>query len=376
MKGKVFKSLLAVVCLLCSTNVSAYDFEVDGLYYEIISESDFTCKVARHESGYGLYRDDIVIPATVSYNNMTLTVLEVGQNAFGQCKGLTSVIIPNSVTTIGGWAFEECNNLESVEIPNSINTIGDYAFSQCYRLESIELPNSVTTIGALAFWECHRLTSVTIPNSVTMLGDHAFAGCARLASVTLPNSITTIEYGTFYDCIKLASIEIPNSVTTIGYGAFNLCHSLTNVTIPNSVTTIESAAFGGSRGLTSVTLGNSVSSIDIWAFIDCRALTTLYSLNTTPPNIKFDTFDDRHYNEVDVYVPQEALEAYQSANVWKNFKNLHAISATEIEGIVPTTPNAKEIKRYDAAGHETNSNHKGLTIIKMSDGTTRKMMVK
>ena len=136
---------------------------------------------------------------------------------------ITKLIIPDDVTSIGEWAFYDCIGLTSVTIGNSVTSIGGYAFSGCSGLTSATIPNSVTSIGSSAFSGCSRLTSVTIGNSVTSIGGYAFKGCSGLTSVTIPNSVTRIGEWAFRDCSRLTSVTIPNSVTRIGSDAFNDC---------------------------------------------------------------------------------------------------------------------------------------------------------
>ena len=184
-----------------------------------------------------------------------------------------SIIFPNNVTSIGDNAFQGCSGLTSVTIPNSVNNIGSSAFQGCSGLTSVTIGNSVTNIGNNAFYGCNGLTSVTIPNSVTNIGNNAFYGCNGLTSVTISNSVTSIGEKAFAYCSGLTSIEIPNSVTSIGNDAFRDCSGLTSVTIPNSVTSIGGWAFINCTGLTSVRIGNSVTSIGPNAFYGCSGLT-------------------------------------------------------------------------------------------------------
>ena len=172
--------------------------------------------------------------------------------ALANCIGLTSVVIPNSVTSIGSYAFYGCTGLTSIIISNSVTSIGSSAFSRCTGLTSITIPNSVTSIEYQAFSGCTGLTSATIPNSVTRIGGDAFRDCTGLTSITIPNSVTSIGGFAFRDCTGLTSITIPNSVTSIGGFAFAGCARLTSITIPNSVTSIGELAFYGCTSLTSI----------------------------------------------------------------------------------------------------------------------------
>lgn len=372
MKKRFAKLLLTIICLLSSTNVAAYDFEVDGIYYDVLSWSDLTCEVVGGPNGY---IGDVVIPTTINYSDRILTVVSIA-NAFYDCRSLTSVTIPSSVTKIGDFAFTDCTSLVNLTIPNSVTSIGEGAFEGCTSLASVTIPNSVTKLGEAAFYDCRSLTSVTISNSVTTINKRTFTLCEGLTSVTIPNSVTQIGEDAFSGCKGLTSVILSNSVTKIEEYAFYYCNGLTSLTIPNSVTKIGAFAFKYCSSLTSVTLGNSVHTIETGAFEYCDTLTTLYSFNTTPPQIDKDNFTNNQWMSLNVYVPQEALAAYQSADVWKEFWNLQGFNPTGIESISPDTHVVKEIKRYNAAGRETDSNHKGLTIIKMSDGTTKKVMVK
>ena len=181
----------------------------------------------------------------ISFNELQYFtgLTSIGYGAFYYCTRLTSVTIPNSVTSISDRAFRDCN-LTSVTIPNSVTSIGYEAFYGC-TLTSVTIPNSVTSISDRAFIYCSNLTSVTIPNSVTSIGVRAFQNCSGLTSVTIPNSVTSIGYEAFYGCNRLTSVTIPNSVTSIGYNAFMDCSDLTTVNIPNSVTSIGNDAFSG-----------------------------------------------------------------------------------------------------------------------------------
>ena len=237
----------------------------------------------------------------------------IADAAFIGCSGLTSVTIPNSLTSIGDFAFEDCSGLTSVTIVNGVTSIGSNAFENCTGLTSVTIPNSVTSIGGGAFSGCSGLTSVTIPNGVTSIGGGAFSGCSGLTSITIPNSVTSIVGNPFPSCSKIKEIlvqsgnayftssengilftkdktliitypcarqgsdyTIPNSVTSIGDYAFSGCSGLTSVTIPGSVTSIGERTFYNCSNLTSVTIPGSVTSIGYSAFENCSGLSSVH----------------------------------------------------------------------------------------------------
>ncbi len=172
----------------------------------------------------------VKIPATYK----GVAVKGIGENAFEYCRSLTSITIPNSVTSIGNRAFSYCSSLTSIEIPDSVTSIGYYAFRDCDSLTSVTIPNSVTSINTQAFYSCDSLTSVTIPDSVTYIGYGAFGDCDSLTSVTIPNSVTSINTQAFYSCDSLTSVTIPDSVTSIGEDVFGNCSNLKTMVIDSS----------------------------------------------------------------------------------------------------------------------------------------------
>ena len=187
-------------------------------------------------------------------------------------KSLKEVNINDGVTNICDSAFRSCSSLTNVTIPDSITSIGSFAFSGCSGLTSITLPDSVMSIEESTFSGCNRLTSITIPDNVTSIGNSAFSGCSGLTSITIPSSVMSIGGYALSGCSGLTSVTIENGVTSIKYSAFRNCSSLSDVTIPDSVTSIGDSAFEGCSGLTSVTIGNGVTTIGRWAFQDCIGL--------------------------------------------------------------------------------------------------------
>ncbi|MDE5986135.1 MAG: leucine-rich repeat domain-containing protein, partial [Prevotella sp.] len=204
MKLKIIRSLLTIVCLLSSLSISAYDFEVDGFYYDVVSLSERTCRLV----GYPSTLDDVVIPAHVSYAGETLTVVDISCD-FGP--GLKEISIPNTVTLLRG-GFDACKNLERVRIEDGEKTLG-LASGEYYGLfyycpiNSLYIGRNLSYDTSrdriLPFYDCRTLTSVIIGNSVTSIGPWAFFGCSGLTSVIIGNSVTSIGPWAFFGCSGL-----------------------------------------------------------------------------------------------------------------------------------------------------------------------------
>lgn len=179
-----------------------FEAEIDGLCYWL----DKTAKEAEVITRPQRYSGDVVIPATVTFEGTDYNVVKIDPYAFMGSSVITSVTIPNSVTSIDASTFEFCTGLTSITIPNSVTSIGNCAFSYCTSLASITLPNSVTSIGYKAFQDCTSLASITLPNSLESIEYQTFSECSNLTSVTIPTSVTKIDYYAFYGCNNLTSV--------------------------------------------------------------------------------------------------------------------------------------------------------------------------
>ena len=193
-------------------------------------------------------------------------------------QSIKEVSFTKHLKTIGDYAFQNCSGLTSVDIPNSVTSIGEYAFYYCRALTDLTIGSGVTSIGDSAFYGCSGLTSVIIGSGVTSIGQSAFRNCSGLTGITIPDSVTSISESAFGSCTGLTSVTIGSGVTAIGNYAFSGCSGLTGeLVIPDSVTTIGTGAFNGCSGLTSLTLGSGVTSIGYGALpivtllvINCR----------------------------------------------------------------------------------------------------------
>ena len=235
----------------------------------------------------------------------------IEDSAFAFCKGLTEVVLPDSLASIGNYVFEHCEGLTRIYIPASVTSIGAEAFGGCVNLSTIYvdetsenfcndasyavflsdmtaliavpgtlsgsyiIPETVKDIRDGAFSKCVGLTQVTIPTGVTNIGERAFYNCAGLTKISIPDSVTEIGKSAFYNCSSLTELTISKNVTAIGAAAFSECPKLTEVNIPNGVVSISDYLFRGNIKLTEVNIPESVTSIGSGAFSDCSALISI-----------------------------------------------------------------------------------------------------
>ena len=370
MKTNRIKTLLTAVLLSLCASVSAYDFTVDGLYYNIVSLENLTCEITYGDNG-NKYSGDIVIPETVTYNNKTLTVVGIDSYAFYYCSELSSVIIPQTVTYIGSEAFEGCGAITSITIPSSVTFIGYWAFGNCISLNNIVFEDGDKTLeweyyyNNCAIFDGCPIDSLYLGRNLKRTDEYYAYGLFEDSSVKkliVGNTVTEIENRSFYGCEKLTEISLGNSVTTIGERAFSNCDNLTEISLPNSVTTIGQFAFSDCDNLTEISLGKSVAGIGSAALLGCENLTTIYSLNPTPPTFESDEFTNKQYINMNVYVAKGSLAAYQTADIWKNFWNLQEYSTDTGIGNI-TFDGVQENKIYDLQGRKQDAPQHGINII-------------
>jgi len=226
-------------------------------------------------------------------------VKEIGNSAFYGAVGLTGIVMPESLVSIGENSFFD-TSLKSVIIPESVTSIASGAFSKCLQLTEIKLPSTLERLDENLFNNCPKLKEVCIPNTVNYLGRYVFSGC---------KSLTEIDLG------ALNITEIPES-------AFNGCNNLTKIVIPQTVRFIGESAFSYNSALKNIQIGPNVYYIGNWAFTGCSGLESIMCMGTTPADIVFDfSFDEQTYNNVPLYVPVSAAEAYSQSDLWSRFVN-------------------------------------------------------
>ena len=333
---KHFKKLaMTIVALWCCIAANAYDFEVDGICYNITSEDNLTVEVTKNSDNR--YSGEVIIPSVVAYNGKSYSVTSIGGSAFSGCTGLTSITIPDGVTEIGQntfygctslpikdnvryadkWAigvgdkttpnyslksdtrglintFSGCTNLARISIPETVVCISGDVFSGCSLLKSVKIPTDATIIGDATFKNCSSLTSVNIPSKTKNIGDSTFYDCKKLTSITIPESVTSIGDMAFYNCDGLEAVHIKDIVAWCNISFFDI-HSnplyhhgstdyrpfylngeeLTDIVLPNDVTNIAQYAFYGCIALTSITIPEGVTEIKHATFGECYNLSSV-----------------------------------------------------------------------------------------------------
>ena len=321
--------LLSLLLVACSNTFTTQTKEKVVLTCHVTEKVEKECEIGSGKAGQPAvkgegYRGIVTIPS--SANGYYIDA--IGESAFSGFAGMTSVVIPPSITAIGDRAFMECDGLTSVVLPSRVKTFGegvfasckqlrmvrfrcplervsDHMFDGCELLQALELPKGVKSVGDYAFKDCRSLRELTLPSGVTSIGMEAFMGCQALEAMVIPEGVTTIGDGAFENCYNLVSIHIPASVKSIGTAAFRNCPRLVSITvdpenkvfdsrngcnaiivtaydrlimgckgtvIPPSVKCIGEKAFNSCQTLKEITIPESVDTIGTMAFYNCRNL--------------------------------------------------------------------------------------------------------
>ena len=302
---KIFTLLFALVA---TTALWAVDFEVDGIYYNIlkykINEVEVTYQYEFSSDNYS-HLTAAVIPETVTFNGTTYSVTSIGDFAFYTCTGLTSITIPNSVTSIGRSAFCGCSSLTYLSIPNSVvykqaDGLQFYNIYECYNLKTLIVPASffgvieddyqITIEKLLPYmpekldtlvlndeelprfgWDFigrNRKTLKTIDMAATTntsIAEEAFKNFYNLENLALPSQLEYIPYMSIAECMKLQAITIPATVTEIADRAFEDCRSLKSIIFEGEETPQGAPHRAAAEG-------SALWRIGSWAFYNCHQL--------------------------------------------------------------------------------------------------------
>lgn len=372
--------VITTLMLLSFITASAYDFMVDGIAYN--EYSNIFCEVAPSDTKYS---GDIVIPATVTYEGRTLPVDAIGVRAFAGCSSLTSVKIPDSVGEIYGAAFAGCSSLTAVEIPNSVWGLFPQAFLGS-GLTSIEIPESVIEIHPKVFY-CDRLESITwgskLPIEIGKFHIDYFESYIHSQAIKYLKILPTVNEAALLsynpedqDLSLLKSLSLGRSLEVEYYhyngnGSDNF-PNLTELELTGYVkyfkiyaSSIKSITIDRGVELNAGKYGADMSKYDKLACITMKG--------DVPRFIP--TFANATYLNAKLRVPQGTLQAYQNAEGWKNFWNIEEYDLSSGINEVPVEVGDKtECGRYDLQGRPVDSTYRGVTIIRYTDGSAKKVV--
>ena len=293
-------------------------------------------------------------------------------------------IMPDSIE---GPTFALLPNLLTIVLPSRTVKIGKEVFSMNRNLVSVALPSGLIKIDNEAFSACSNLSAIKLPISLKKIGDYAFSGCTNLTSIVLPPDLTEISDGMF-SWAGLTSLDIPYGVTRIGYHAFSEC-KVTSVRLPDSVIETNGFSFSFCENLTSIVLPSSLTGMGHRDFYGCTKLATIYAYMNVPPRYYDTRYPDFYYpfefgsnsimngvrDNAVLYIPKGSSSAYSKAVDWRDFKNIVEFEPTGVENM-NMAKKITEVSRYTLDGQRLDHPRRGLNIVKYSDGTVRKILVK
>ena len=331
---------------------------------------------------------------------------KIDDYVFTRCNTLSSLTIGSKVKRIGTANFSNSSSLETVifkDSENEIELIGAWStsytqgfgffgnspikkmycgrnisnrygtFMDLTKLTDLAISENVSKVVRGQFKGCIGLYIVTLPNSINSIGDNAFEGCANLSELKMPNQLKNIGDEAFSNCESLNSIEIPSTVTSIGSQAFANCSTLISINIGNNVSSIYSKTFAGCSSLQEVRLGEKITSIGSNAFEGCINIKKLYSWNPTPPTVSSTSLSGINRNVCTLYVPKGSGDIYWLHPEWELFFDIKEVETSNINTI---RSDGATNNCYGLDGQRTITPRKGINIIKKSDGTSQKVIVK
>lgn len=348
------------------------DIKVDGIYYHI-SNNGTASVIASLQNSYG---GNVVIPESLLYQGEKYIVRGISEKSFYNCRYLTSVSIPSSITNIGNNAFYNCNALSAVYITdleawcnirfdNSANPLScaHDLFLNGEVIENLVIPDGMTTIGNNVFRGCSMKT-VVIPSSVKSIGDNTFAGCSNLITLNIPNNVTSIGSRAFSGCTSMEKIILSESLKELPAYCFSGCESLLSIKIPQNVKRIGTYCFNNCRELRRViVLSEDSCVLEGGCFWFCDLLNDFIIHAKIPPEIKFEKYyfrddyflKDQFYTKYgsgkkNLYVPSESFEDYKNSELWGQWKNIMTLEDVDEDEEVSGNLTKQSDNKYYSKG--------------------------
>ena len=366
------RSLATIMaCLALALPASAYDFVKDGIYYVINGTNVF---VTYKDTNYNSYSGTVIIPSTVTNNGTTYNVVQINPSAFKNCAGLKRVVLPPTIKNLMNYAFQNCTGLTNITLPADFYACYNYVFDGCTNLKSIiylsptarnwnmnNFPESVLSRATLivpqgkkdayqsvggclsAFTNIEEMdcdfaedaifykdmgnNKVAVTHALRFAED--YSGDIEIPEVVVHDgttyNVTSVGNEAFYYGHELYSVKLPSTVNSIDSYAFYDCYNMTQVNIPEGVEYINYCTFGGCLALQEIIIPSSVTWIAQNAFVSCTNLTNITCRAITPPMCaSSNSFPSEAFANATLNVPSLSLNAYQTADVWKEFSHIVA----------------------------------------------------
>lgn len=366
------KKTILLILMLLPIIANAYDFEVDGIGYNIVSSKDKTVEADASDL------KTIIIPETISYSGISFTVIGVKAyflsissislpstieyfvslssggrigtydifisdiskflriekrgfpdeglygkyNLYLNNELITEINYPSDCDSITNVLGNCQNNIEQLYIPHSVRKIAHWAFQDCKNLKKVIIDGELKELPSETFSGCINLESIKMSNSIECIGSYCFSGCKNLSNIELPSNLQRINTGAFWGCESLMSIKFPKNILLIGGGAFQGCISLKEITIPQKVISIEGGAFYGCSGLKKITFEGNLHEIGEQAFDGCSSIEEIVSSQNQLYNINENTFSKLAYMFATLIVPIGLKDVYNNSQGWNLFENV------------------------------------------------------
>lgn len=285
--------------LWISISASAYDFEVDGICYNVIDPSALTCGVCGLDENNS-NNENPIIPSHVSFSGKNLTVIEIQERAFEETD-IVSISLPSTCMSIGRSAFWRCSKLSAIDIPQGVTNIGSHAFSFCNSLTEISIPKSLTKIGEYAFSDCENIQNVNISDLKSWCTiSFESGGCYNLSDTYTSNPLSNMKAQLLLDGELISDLSFDDSINEISSGAFVGYSHIIGINLSDNIKSIGRYSFWNCQNLEKVRIGCGISEIPDFAFAQCPNLNNLY-ISDDEHELKFNggTWGDR-YNSIAV----------------------------------------------------------------------------
>ena len=342
---------IMMIALALSFNAKAAvndTFTIGDFLYKVLTEEVTTGTVSIKAVSTAI-AGKVVIPDHVSNGGVEYTVTQIADEGFRNCKSMTRIKIPETITYVGSLAFTSCEALDSlifpndnmefsywyvcwgcksltyVKLPENLSGLGYYMFAECENLESIRIPETVASFPDYTFFRCYKLKEVNIPYGVPSLGMADFYECYELEHLDIPPTVTSIGKQTFTRCKKLRTLDLPNSVTSFGWETFEECTLFKHLTFPSHMNDLSAGGcLDKCSGISEVTIPAEMVDFD-YGLGTMTGLKAIYIMGDfIPTGLK--NYSRKKY--VTIYVKKSVYEEKYSSGTWEGYKVAYRIPVT------------------------------------------------